>query len=198
MNSQNAVYAASALLSVALLFVGVACGPSSERGSFELADIRAHEACFQEAFPLEATFATARERIDSVGIFLQDSAGIERRADLVYFEIYDLEGVRQATDPVAFDHPATVESPIRGEVALRETCPRLNEAFALRGELRFEDLKTGKGDRVRGELVEGTVINARTGEIVVESITGSWDFTVKLGSPWQFFTNDREEYPVEP
>jgi hypothetical protein len=173
-------------------------GPSGD-GRIEVNDLRAHEQCFDQAFPLEPSFFAARERIDSVGLFLQNRAGPEQDADGIYLEVYDVQSAR--TNPAAdlsIDYPVTRRSPVRGEVTVASACPSLNASFVIRGQVRFDALSAQKGEGVQGELVSGEVIDARSGDVVAGDITGIWSFQVRTGSPWQFYPSPRDDYPTSP
>jgi hypothetical protein len=173
-------------------------GPSGD-GRIEVSDLRAHEQCFEKAFPLEPTFFAARERIDSVGLFLQNRAGPEQDADGIYLEVYDVQSARAnpAAD-LSIDYPVTRRTPVRGEVTVASACPSLNASFVIRGQVQFDALSAQKGERVQGELVSGEVVDARSGDVVAGDITGIWSFQVRTGSPWQFYPSPRDDYPTSP
>lgn len=172
-------------------------GPSGE-GRIEISDLREHEGCFEKAFPLEPSFFAARDRIDSIGLFLQNRAGPEQDADGLYLEVYDLEAARTKPAPdLSIEYPVTGQTPVRGEVTVASACPSLNASFAIRGQVQFDALSAQKGERVQGEL-SGEVIDARSGDVVAGDITGIWSFEVRTGSPWQFYPSPRDDYPTSP
>jgi hypothetical protein len=187
-----------ALLLVAAL--ATACVPVNDEGRFDLENVQRHEECLQEVFPFEPTFLAAHNSLDSVGLLMQSQARLTQSADYVYIEIFE-PGQVAAGSPTTFTfgYPTDAETPARAEVALRESCPQLNVSLAIRGKVTLERLDTDSGGRVIGQLTEGTVIDARSGEVVAGSITGSWDFTSKVTAPWRNYpTYDDEEYLAEP
>ncbi|MFB6372353.1 MAG: hypothetical protein ABEN55_04440, partial [Bradymonadaceae bacterium] len=155
--------------------------------------------CLQRTFPLEPTFMATQERIDSVGIFLQTKARIGPAGDIVYFEVFDNEEF--ADNPgktVTFEYPPESSPAIRAKLAPWESCPDTNASLAIEGTVRFDQFGTDSDDRMIGELVEGKIVDARTDEVVAESLTGTWDFDVEVSAPNRTWPNDRDEYQSDP
>jgi len=185
------------------LLLAPACGGGDENtGHFEVADIRVDDergACLDATFPLDPTFFAARDRIDSVGIFMQSRARPGQDADILYLEVLKPNEVREQTGtPIAFGGPPSASTPIRAEVDMGETCPRLNASLRLQGSVQFDTLGTDSGERVAGALLEGTVVDNRSGEIVAGEVTGRWEFVVETEAPHQFHPTYDDEYPVDP
>lgn len=177
-------------------------GPAPDEGRFDVSEIRVDDhrgQCLENAFPLDPSFYAARERIDSVGIFLQSEVDLGQDADVVYFEIFQPDRLRDTSEtPVAFGGPLETTTTVRAEIELGETCPRLNASFRVQGQLRFSSLSTESGDRVAGELLEGAVIDNRSGETVAESANGRWDFAVGAGAGSEAYPTHDDEYRVDP
>lgn len=184
------------------LSVAAACGGGDENvGHFEMADIRVDDergACLDAAFPFDPSFFAARERIDSVGVFLQSRARLGQDADIVYFEVLEPDEVRGEESAVSFGGPPSASTPIRAEIDLGESCPKLNASLRLQGSVQFDALGTESGDRVAGELLEGTLVDSRSGETVAGSVTGRWDFVVETTAPHRTYPTYDDEYQVDP
>ena len=191
------------LYSVGLIALVWSCltgciGPSGD-GRIEVSDVRQHAQCFEKAFPLEPRFFAARERIDSIGLFLQNRAGPEQDANGLYLEVYDVTPAQtDSLQALAIEYPVTRRTPVRGEVTVASACPSLNASFVLRGQVQFDALSAQKGQRVQGELVGGEILDARTDDVVAGDIRGIWSFRVRTGSPWQFYPSPRDDYPTSP
>lgn len=177
------------------------CGGAPDTGRFEISDVRDHKAkrCLNRAFPLEPSFFAARRRIDSIGLFMQSRTGVDQDADLVYIEVFEPGEVRRNTGrEISFGFPATADTPALAEVDVRETCRNLNVSLAIQGNLTFSQLGLESGERVEGRLTSGSIVDARTGETVAGSITGRWDFAVRVTSPYRSYPTYREGYPTGP
>lgn len=173
------------------------CAEPDDSARFQVANLDTSDRireCFEEAFPLEPTYFAVRERIEgSVGIFMQTKTRVSPDGNLVFFEIYTEDRVGPS---IEFDYPSTTASPARSNVAMYEACPRLDASLAVEGTIRFDEFGTESGDRIIGELTEGTIIDAKADEPIGE-ISGSWDFGVEIGYPHQLFANDRDEFPKD-
>jgi len=183
--------------------LAVGCAREPNSGQFEISDIRKEGElgeCLEDAFPLNPTFYAARERIDSVGLFVQTRARIGSDADLVYIEMFEPGRVRDGSKTAfSFGGSPSGSTSVRAEVHLGETCPRQNAALRIEGRAQFDSLRVDPGDRVVGELMEGTLLDGQTGETVAGTIEGRWDFAVQTGSPYSAYpTFDDDEYRIDP
>lgn len=173
------------------------CAKPDDSASFEVANLETSDRirdCFEKAFPLEPSYFAVRERIEgSVGIFMQTKTRVSPAGNMVFFEIYTED---RAGRTIEFDYPSDTSSPARSNVAMYEACPRLDASLAVEGTIRFDEFGTESGDRIVGELTEGTIIDAKADEQIGE-ISGSWDFGVELGYPNQLFANDRDKLPED-
>ena len=187
-----------ALLMVSWVVTG--CVPVNDEGRFDIDDVQQHQECLREVFPFEPSFLATHKSLDSVGLLMQSQTRLTQSADYVYIEVFEPGPITpDSPKTFTFGYPTDANTPVRAEVALRETCPELNVSLAVRGRLTLERLETDSGGSVVGQLTEGTVIDARSGQVIAGDITGSWDFTSKVTAPWRNFpTFDDEEYLAEP
>lgn len=186
---------ALALAVAALSTLACACVDSRNEGRFEVDDIQAHRDCLGRAFPFEPTYFSARERIDSVGVFMQSESRLGTDADFVHLEVYATERARNSDSPVDVAFPSREGSEARADLEIQETCPRANVSLAIEGTAQFDEFRVGRRGRVVGRLTEGAVVDARTGEEVAGSVTGEWAFDVHGDGSWPTY-DDR--YPVDP
>ncbi len=173
------------------------CAEPDDSARFQVANLDTSDRireCFEEAFPLEPTYFAVRERIDgSVGIFMQTQTRVSPAGNMIFFEIYTQDRTGRS---IEFDYPSDTSSPARSNVAMYEACPRLDASLAVEGTIRFDEFGTESGDRIVGELTEGTIIDAKADEPIGQ-ISGSWDFGVEIGYPHQLFANDRDQFPKD-
>ena len=187
------------VLAALLAAGGLGCGDSPDAGRFEIGEIRAHDKCLQAASPLKPTFFAARERRDSVGLFMQTKARVESDADVVWIEVLKPAQAKRNPDKVySFEYPPAEKTPVRAELLVEETCPDLNVSLAIRGRARFDKLNLEAGEKVVGELLEGAVVDARTGEVVAGSISGRWNFDVEITAPHRDYPTYGDDYPRNP
>ncbi len=186
---------------VAALLVSVACAEPDALARFRADGIQTFQSCLDRFFPLKATFATGRDRIDSTGFFWATDTTVTSDTDLVYLEVFDRQAAtNSAGSPVSFSYrPDTATQPMRMELHPEQSCPDLNISLVVEGSVEFSTFGRDIGDTVTGELVEGTILDARTGDTVATSITGDWDFDIQSGSPSVFYpTYDGEDYRRNP
>lgn len=181
---------------------------ADEDAEFTIGSIERYEECLSAASPIRPHMLASRDRVDTIGLFMQTDFRLPSTSDLVYLEVYQPKLVRsrfgepfELADPLElaepdfeFDEPPIV----RGVIAFSDTCPELNETFGLRGTVIFDQLGAQNGDIVEGELVDGVIVSTRDENIVARDVTGSWQFTVKPAGPYQTFPTFREEIPRGP
>ena len=198
--------AASAL--AALCVLGTTGCADDGNGEFTISGIEQHEDCLSTASPLRPEMLAARERVNTIGLFMQTDFRLPSTSDLVYFEVYQPDYVRsrlgepiELADPLElfkddfeFDEPPVV----RGQMLFAETCPEVLATFALRGTVIFHELGAEDGDVVRGELIDGEIINPREETVVARQVNGTWRYTVDQIRPKQHFPTFRDEIPRGP
>lgn len=175
------------ILFIAAVAATAACAPEGS-GHFEAAGVLAHPACFEKVFPLEAEFRTAARRPDSVGIFLQSGDGVFADVDLLYMEVYQPQYVRaHIGEAIPLGLPTEFEPVVLAELSVGQSCPDLLESFYVTGAVIFDEFDYSAGGVITGQLLDGAVWKTRSGEKVIESITGQWNFVVREGRPWEAF-----------
>ena len=203
------VYATAAAVLVAAAAITTGCVGREGEGRFEVSGIRKYNDCLERTFPLVPEFMSTGERIDSVGIFLQTKAQLSPAGDLVYIEVFeDVDVGGDTAESFTFDNRPALEPnfppeptpPVRIKVAPWESCPDSTISLAVEGTVRFDSFGVDSSDRMVGELTEGTIVDATSGEVVAESLTGFWDFAVQVAAPYRAYPNVRDEYKsgVEP
>lgn len=196
-------------LGVLLASMGLASAScaADEDAEFTIGSVQRYEDCLATASPIRPKMLAARERVNTIGVFMQTEAVLPSISDLVYFEVYQPKLVRsklgepiELADPLEFEDDADFDVPpvVRGVIAFSETCPELNETFGLRGTVVFDQLGADDGDIVAGQLVDGVIVSTRDNEIVAEDVAGSWEFTVDQRRPHQYFPTYRDEIPRGP
>lgn len=197
-------------LLMAALLVGVlvaGCGAESD-AEFRISGIQQFDECLSKASPIQPEMMASRQRVNTIGVFLQTTYPLPSAADTVYFEIYQPELIRQnlgqpfeLADPIElfvgeeeFDEPPV----LRGQILFGETCPEVTETFALRGTVVFEELSAEDGQFVTGELIDGQIVSTRDESVVADQIEGSWQFEVQQGRPNDYYPTYRDEIPRGP
>lgn len=172
----------------ALALALAACADPAEYALFEADDVADLPECMAQEFPFEADFFAARHRTDNLGIFLQTTPDVRSRFDVVYFEIYDPNSI-VIDEPVAVEVGGTDDQNItvRGKLSFFSSCPYIGQSFDLEGNIIFEALDYGENGLIAGRFEDGRALDARTGEVVIEELTGSWRFLVRQGPPYEDF-----------
>jgi hypothetical protein len=175
------------------------CTPEDE-AEFVLSGFERHEDCLERASPIEPQKFSLRERVGTVGVFMQTDFRLPSVSDTVYVEVYQPEVVsEQLGQPIELGDPMELvegderfdELPVaRASLFVAETCPEILETFALRGAVVFDELDTDKGGLISGSL-DAEALSVRSGEVVIDEVTGSWQFTVRVRRPYR-------HYPDEP
>ncbi|MBA2663496.1 MAG: hypothetical protein H0U74_14505 [Bradymonadaceae bacterium] len=189
-SSLNPAFGPPSLVLLALLGFGLcsACTFDYGEAKFTIGAVSAHNACFSQAFPLEATFFSARERANSVGVFLQSVPGHIGETDLVFFEVYQPDFVNtRLGQPIALSPPEQSDAVVRGKLALMGACPQMLESFYIAGDVVFEALDPLDTQSVAGTIEGASIVDARTGVVVAEGLSGSWRFDVRRSQPFQEF-----------
>ncbi|QDG49648.1 hypothetical protein FIV42_02495 [Persicimonas caeni] len=189
-----------------LLLAGAGCAASDD-AEFTIGSVERYEECLTTASPIRPKMLAARERVNTIGVFMQTDHRLPSVSDLVYLEVYQPKLVRsrlgepfELADPLELEDDEEFDEPpvIRGVIAFSETCPELKETFALRGTVVFNQLGAENGAIVQGELVDGVIVSTRDENVVARDVTGSWEFTVDTRRPNQYFPSYREEIPRGP
>lgn len=182
-----------------LVVIAAGCGGATDSGRFDVDEVRAHESCLDAMFPFEPEFFAARERIDSIGLFMQSKTRPTQDADLVYIEVYDVEAATAGEfGGETLSHPHEEAPTARAEIDIQESCPNLGSSFALEGTLSFDQFETGRGGRISGELTDGSIVDARDGRPVADGLVGEWDFAVQITAPHRSYPTYGDEYPTDP
>lgn len=186
------------VLITAVICAITSCTPEDE-AEFVLSGLQQHADCLALASPIEPQKFSLRERVGTVGLFMQTDYRLPSTSDTVYVEVYQPEVVLgQLGQPIELGDPMELvagderfdELPVaRASLFVAETCPEINETFALRGTIVFDELETNKGGLVSGNL-DGEALSVRTGEVVVEEVTGSWQFSVRVRRPYRHFPDE--------
>lgn len=173
--------------------------PASAR--FEVSGVAAeYSECFEVAFPFVPIFHAYRERAGSVGLFMQSRGGNFQFVDAVYFEIFDPENLNSG-ETVQIDPVATPDTRVVANLDLGESCPdvgvlaqtpsstpSISEVPLIQGTVTFNQFSR-EVDGIIDGTVDGMLVHPRSGEVVAESFTGDFNFTVQVGQPYEEFRN---------
>lgn len=184
------------LLLLILFLVVTACSDPEEYARFEATTLVELPQCVGEPFPMEFTLLSARQRIGTVGIFLETPPDLKSRHDLVYLELYNPEEVQLGEDILL----SPSSSVARGKLTFFSSCPYENQSYQLEGVLRFSsfDYQENLG-MITGELLDGRAIDSHSGEVVFDDLHGSWRFALRRGPPYQeFFALPERPSPGDP
>lgn len=178
------------LIPVLVFLVGCA---DDSFARFEVGGVAAHADCLNDMFPFEPTFLAVRPRggaalDESVGLLMQSGSNLNG-TDIVYIEVFDLAAA-QAGAVVPFSAPGTLTAGATGEVELGESCPDLIESLYLTGGVQFSSFGTDADELVAGELVGASIASSRSAGVVAETLTGTWQITVKRGQPFEEIYED--------
>ncbi|MGM0558286.1 MAG: hypothetical protein ACQEVA_18020 [Myxococcota bacterium] len=189
-------------LAMCCVSLTTSCGPQGE-GEFTFGTPLEYQECFEKVDPIMPTFYAARDRIDSVGVFIQTRPDVQADADLVHIEVYrapdDISKVEGEALTLAGPNDPLPQA--RAALAVNASCPDLGESFELRGTVTFDEIGANAGDAVRGELTDGTVVVVSDDEptrTVAEDVAGAWDFTVEVGAPYRNYPTFDDEYRRSP
>jgi hypothetical protein len=160
------------------------CGqPGSAR--FVVDDIQKHEECLSRMFPFEPIFFAARERAESVGIFLQSRGGNFQSVDIIHFEVFNPDDVQTGVS-IPVDSTVTRDSQAVGSLQLGESCPELRDSLAVSGSIVFNSFSREVNGLMSAEF-EGQIVSLTDDDVVAGSLSGDFDFTVELGQPYEEF-----------
>ncbi len=193
-------------LVLATLAIGVGACANDDTGHFTVSGVQRYQQCISKASPIEPQLFAARARINSIGLFFQTDYRLPSLSDLVYFEVYQPDYVRQHLgEPIALSNPLELiqgderfATPpvVRGQISFDHTCPQIRESFGLVGTVVFDQIGDQDGDIVQGSLVDAKIVSVRDNGVVAEHVDGTWQFTVS--KPPRYFSNDRDKYPYGP
>ena len=177
------------LISILLVLTAVSAGCAQVgEGRFTVGAVHRHAECMATAFPFEPIFLASRERAKSLGIFLQSRGGSFQFVDVVYFEVFDpatIEvGVAYPMDPIT-----TPDSRVVSGVELGESCPDIEDSLSLEGELVLDSFSREVDGIVAGSVEDARLVDLRSGELVADGFTGSFEFPVQVGQPYEEFRN---------
>lgn len=140
-----------------------------------------------QMFPFDPIFFAARERADSMGLFFQSRGGNFQFVDLLHFEVFDHEEVSAGSTLTV--HPITArDSEAVGGLELGESCPDLADSLGVEGTLTFDSFSRDVDGLISG-TIEGQVVSLKDDDVVAGSLSGTFDFTVQLGQPYEEFRN---------
>jgi|GEM_PF-3301997 len=172
---------------------------SPSDAQFTLASIAQHQDCLENASPLQASSSFARVAPGGVGLFFQTDSRQASAGDAIYLHVYQTEQIRAhpgqsfaLADPRELqggEHTFDAPPVVRGAAYFADSCPEVPESFGVIGTVIFSEFGTEKGDRMRGELRDAQIISLRDDSVVVGELSGTWDFTVNLNRPRQYFPN---------
>jgi hypothetical protein len=180
------------MLAAMWILTAAACAPDDYGyARFTVDEVTDYEACMSEAFPLEASFFAARNRANSLGLFLQTRGGHNANHDLVYLEIHQPAYVRaRLGEPVPLSSPTDVDPVVVARLLLLDSCPDLLESLFVTGTVVFEALSPNGDRRIEGHFSGAQLVSSRTSEVIA-SIEGSWAYDVLRGPPHEEFFPSR-------
>jgi hypothetical protein len=182
------------------------CRPDESFEIFTIEDLRAEgdvRECIETGFPIDLSlFGARRQTEDTTGIMMRTQGGPATYADHVYLEIEDrdrvLSNLGEPLPLASYEEYSPVEhNPdrplLRAGASLLASCPRVAPSLMFTGEVIFDAYDDRIGGTIEGELVEGRLIDARTGAVLAETLEGNWSMVVRQGPPYEPFVEpDRE------
>ena len=174
------------MIALALSLASIACSDPGEFAIFETDQAQALPECMSAEFPFEPSLLAARVRNERVGIFLQSSPDVTSKYDVVYFELYQPENV-VVGEPIELGAPAHPPPPARGKIAFFSSCAFEHDSLKLGGSLVFDHFDYEAGGVIAGHLVDGHIIDERSGQTLVDDLNGEWHFAVRRGPPYEDF-----------
>ena len=135
-------------------------------------------------YVMDGEFFALQQQGEVAFIRMQPGGKHLDRTDALIVQVNDIDFVRQRLNqPVFFDNPQ-----VRASLHLLGSCPDTSQATtAANGYIEFTTFGVERDDRVAAEL-EFDLHDERTGEVVGLGFEGSFDFTVKVGQPYQPFS----------
>lgn len=171
-------------IALAKMVILIGCADPDEFAVFEAEGVDGLPECYAEQFPFEPSFLAARTRDGRTGIFLQTPADVKHDSDAVYLEVRNLDAAA-AGEPLELSQ--TTGTDARGKMVFFSSCPREPQSLLLRGSIQFNSFDPDAGGIIDGELVDASALGARSGEVVIEQVTGQWRFIVRRGPPHEDF-----------
>lgn len=172
-----------------LLLLGIAvvgCSPPSS-ARFEVTDVQKHADCMDAAFPFVPIFHASRSRDESVGIFFQSRGGNFQSVDVVHFEVFGTERLPLG-EPIPLDPVVMERTTVASDLLLGESCPEITDSFGIQGTITFDEFSQTMDGIIAGSL-DGELVSLRSNEVIAGSFTGTFDFTVQIGQPFEEFRN---------
>lgn len=170
------------------LLLGPACA-SNGSASFDANVTDPESECLAEIFPFDPVFVAARERGGAFGLFFQSEGGNIQDKDVLYFEVFDVEGAER-DEILEFSKPGTIDAQSSGEVEVVGQCPDHKESYYLVGSVRFDSFERKTRGKIRGEMLPSQIIRYRDEKVVAEDLTGRWDLLLRRGPPFEEFQTD--------
>lgn len=171
------------LVVFAALLVG--CG-EGEYASFEAGSVDQLPECMAEQFPFEPTFLAAKTRNDRTGLYLQTARDTNSFHDAVVIQVYEPDDIADE-NPVELSAGSNPTGIARGKMAFFSSCPYAHDTLEIGGDVHFESFGQQAGSVITAELVDGYALDARSGEVVIEELSGSWSFEVRERPPYDDF-----------
>ena len=166
-----------------------ACGCNPESSAlFEVDGVDGeYSDCFAEVFPFEPVFHAYRERAGTAGLFFQSRGGNFQFVDVITFEIFNPDQLALNT-AIPLEPVVTPQSKMTAVMELTETCPDLAYQPQIEGTVTFEQFEQESRGRIIG-TVNGQLLHPLTLEVAASSFSGSFDFVVQQGQPYEEFRN---------
>lgn len=187
------------LTAIALVWVAVltGCNNPDEFAQFEANDAGALPECLADQFPFEPTFLSARTRDNRTGIFLQTSSDVKHQNDVAYIQLRNTDTV-PAGESIPLDEDldaplSEIDRRARAKLAFFSSCPDSTETLRLVGTIEFDTFEPEADGVVEGSFA-GQAVDARTGDVVVDELTGSWRLVVRAGQPYQDFYGPADKF----
>lgn len=142
--------------------------------------------CVSDFMPFDTVFQTAQPKQNSLMLFFQSDGGTPAGKDFIHLAALEPDELELGTT-YSLDLPLSEDAAWVGQVSLAERCPEEPLSLYLLGDIRLDDYDTTNGSRVAGSFENGTIYEAENDTPFVEDVSGSWDFTLTTGPPYEPF-----------
>jgi len=142
-----------------------------------------HEFKRPEGYSMTGRFFAVDHLNDVAFIRMQPGGKHLDRTDALLIQLNDIDFVRRRLGkPLHFDSPH-----VRSALHLMGSCPDSSQALvAISGSITFTEFGTNKDDVVQAEF-NMDFVDERYEEVVGLNFKGEFEFTVKVGPPYQPF-----------